>query len=183
MLKKYIGLFDLSGKNTVVPGGAIGIGRAGVLALAQAGASIAVLDKNRDMGRKTVSSIRVSRGHAEFLQCDVSIEEKVDFAFGEAARLLGQIDIAVNAAGTGKIGDDHLHTKANWDRVIETNLTGIWLCNRAAIREMIKHPKEGGKIINIASVAARTVSGNGNYSASKAGVVHLTHSLAAQCGR
>lgn len=176
-------MFSLRGKAAFVTGGAVGIGRAYAHALALAGADVAIVDINFETARRTADFIRGLGVRSLAIQCDVSSETSVERMVAEVVTAFGRIDIAVNNAGIAKIRPDIDQTKRNWDAVIGVNLTGVWLCARAAARQMIKQQPMGGKIINTASMAGKIVAdADGAYNAAKAGVVHLTHTLAAQWG-
>jgi NAD(P)-dependent dehydrogenase (short-subunit alcohol dehydrogenase family) len=176
-------LFDLSGKKALITGGAMGIGRGCAFALAMAGADVAIIDRDEEIGRKTTGSIRDLGRSAIFVHCDVCDPESVQDMIGAVAKHFGRLDIAVNNAGVYRDGLDESQSKEEWDAVIAVNLTGTWLCARAAMRQMIQQTPTEGKIINIASIAASIACSNGSYDASKAGVTHLTSTLAAQWGR
>ena len=176
-------LFDLNRKKALVTGGAMGIGRACAIALASAGADVAIVDLNKDEGNRTVADIKKMGRDAIFICCDVTNEEQVLAMVGRVVSVFGRLDIAVNNAGIYVHGDDEDQTKADWDKVINVNLTGTWLCANAQMKQMIKQTACQGKIINIASIGAHTACSNGAYDASKAGVVHLTQTLAARWGQ
>ena len=176
-------LFDLRGKKALVTGGAVGVGRACAIALATGGADVAIVDINRTVGEKTVASLEALGVQSFFIACDVSNQAQVQAMMAAVVERFGRLDIAINNAGIANGCEDEIQAKSEWDKIIDINLTGVWLCAQAAGQQMIKQRPSGGKIINTASMAATIAAGNGAYSASKAGVVHLTHSLAAKWGR
>jgi len=178
-------LLDLSGKHALVTGGSSGLGRAFAKALALNGANIAIIDINKETGQATAEMIKGYGVEACFIACDVTDEAQVKAAVATVAETFGRLDIAVNSAGVGTHGSEQLHlSKKDWDKVININLTGTWLCNQAQAQQMIKQSPAGGKIINIASLAASQVVSFGSaYDASKAGVVQLTRNLAVHWGR
>jgi sorbose reductase len=176
-------MFDLSGRKAVVTGAAMGIGRASALALARAGADVAIVDLNENGGRDTVAAIEEIGRNAVFIRADVTDPDSVQAMVATCVRKLGRLDIAVNNAGVFRPGRDEEHTKDDWDHVIRVNLTGVWLCARAEMQQMREQTPIEGKIINVASIAAFIGMSNGAYDASKAGVVHLTRTLAVQWGR
>ena len=178
-----LSLFDLSGRKALVTGAAAGIGRACALALAKAGADVAIIDLNEEDGQQAVATIRAAGRDAVFVRCDVAQAEQVERMMTAVVERFGRIDIAVNNAGIFKHGDDETQSPVTWDQVIGVNLTGTWLCARAEMRQMVKQLPVEGKIINIGSIAATIACSNGSYDASKAGVVHLTRTLAARWGR
>ena len=178
-----LSLFDLTGKNALVTGGAIGIGRSCATALAMAGANVAIVDLNEKAGLSTVESIKALGVDALFVRCDVSVKAQVQTMTATVAKQFGTIDIAVNSAGIGVDGEDINQPQEDWEKVIGVNLTGVWLCAQAQAQQMIKQSPCGGKIINVASIASKVLGKNGAYNASKAGVVHLTRTLASRWGR
>jgi len=169
---------SLAGKNALVTGGSRGIGKAIAVELAKNGVNVAItFVNNEDLAERTVDEIKKHGVRALAVRADVSMEEDVLNMAKTVKENLGSIDILVNNAG---ITRDNLLMRMDtedWDKVIDTNLKGTYLCTKSVIRDMIK--KKSGKIINIASVAG--VAGNfgqTNYSASKAGIIGFTKSLA-----
>ena len=179
-----LSLFDLTGKRALVTGGAMGIGRACATALAMGGADVAIIDLNREVGEKTVQTIKGTGRDAFFVQCDISSKEQVQAMTDAVVKRFGRLDIAINNAGFGIApgGSETLATET-WDKVIGVNLTGTFLCAQAQAQQMIKQTPVEGKIINTASMYATIAGGNCSYNAAKAGVVHLTKTLAAEWGR
>ena len=175
--------FTLAGKKALVTGAAMGIGRTAALALAKAGADVAIVDLNAEQGEKSAHAIRAMGRAARFIRCDVSQPGEVMAMIDDVVQGLGRLDIAVNNAGVYRPGDDEHQALEDWDRVISVNLTGTWLCAQAEMRQMIRQSPCEGKIINIASIGATIACSNGAYDASKAGVVHLSRTLAARWGR
>jgi NAD(P)-dependent dehydrogenase (short-subunit alcohol dehydrogenase family) len=178
-----LSLFDLSGRKALVTGGARGIGRACALALAQAGADVAITVRNEELGKKIVASLRALGSDAFFVRCDVSESKQIHAMIEVVVRRFGRLDIAVNNAGIYFHGLDETQSEQEWQQVIHVNLTGTWLCAQAEMRQMITQTPVEGKVINIASIAASVACSNGAYDASKAGIVHLTKTLAARWGR
>lgn len=176
-------LFDLTGKKALVVGGAYGVGRACALALAAAGADVAIAGRSEGLGPRTVNSIKEIGRAAMYVRCDVRRSEQIESMIETVAREFGRLDIAVNNAGIYRQGPDEAQSQEVWEEVISVNLTGTWLCARAEMQQMIRQVPTEGKIINIASIGASIASSNGSYDASKAGVVHLTRTLAARWGR
>lgn len=161
----------------------MGIGRSCALALAAAGADVAIVDVNEELGSQAVAAVRQLGRDATFVSCDISRSEQVSAMIGSVVRKFGRLDIAVNNAGIFRPGLDESYAKSDWDRVIEINLTGTWLCAQAEMRQMSRQSPVEGKIINIGSIAAHIVCSNGAYDASKAAAAHLTRTLAARWGR
>jgi NAD(P)-dependent dehydrogenase (short-subunit alcohol dehydrogenase family) len=179
-----LSLFDLTGKKALVTGGAVGIGRACATALAMAGADVAIADINEKTAGIAVEGLKALGSNAFFVPCNVADARQVDAMVGTVAKAYGRLDIAINNAGIFIPGADETQSKQDWDKVLGVNLTGVWLCAQAEARRMMVQSPMGGKIINTASMAATIISdANGAYAASKAGVVHLTRTLAGYWGR
>ena len=177
-----LGSFSISGKKALVTGAAMGIGKACALALATAGADVAVVDHNAEAGKKTAETLQGMGVEAFFVHCDIADETQVKAMVQTVVNRFGRLDIAVNSAGVGPRETGIEQSSQDWERVISINLTGTWFCAQAQARQMSDQTPKGGKIINIASAAARTASDNSSYCAAKAAVVHLTRSLAMQLG-
>ena len=178
-----LSLFDLTGKKALVTGGAVGIGRGCAVALARAGADVAIVDLNEKAGAKTAEEIRSMGRDALFVPCDVTRRDLVQAMVRRVVERFGRLDVAVNNAGLGILGADEQLAQEAWDKVIAVNLTGVFLCAQAEAQRMIGQSPSGGKIINIASMSATIANCNASYDASKAGVVHMTKTLAAEWGR
>ena len=176
-------MFGLSGKKAFVTGGSVGIGKACATALAMAGADVAIVDIDAATGEKTAQEIRDMGVDSLCVECDVTSREQVQAMVAQVVEKFGRLDIAVNNAGIAILGGDEDLEQAAWDKVIAVNLTGAWLCAQAAAQQMIQQGAEGGKIINTASMSARIANCNASYDASKAGIVHMTRTLAAEWGR
>jgi 3-oxoacyl-[acyl-carrier protein] reductase len=168
---------SLSGRVALVTGGGRGIGKSIVMALAQAGADIVIIDVLADEANKTAGEVRELGRRAEAYVLDITNSEAVTALMKQVVEKFGALDILVNNAGITK---DNLALRMSddeWDKVITVNLKGSFLCARAALRYILK--SKNGRIINIASVVGlRGNAGQCNYSASKAGLVGLTKSLA-----
>jgi len=178
-----LSLFDLTGKKALVTGGAVGIGRGCAVALARAGADVAILDLNEAVGLQTAEELRKLGSDAVFLRCDVTRRDEVQAVVGQVGKRFGRLDIAVNNAGIGILGADEELAQEAWDKVIAVNLTGVFLCAQAEAQQMIRQTPTEGKIINLASMSATICNCNASYNASKAGVVQMTRMLAAEWGR
>ena len=168
----------LQDKVALVTGASRGIGRAIALALAGEGAKVAVNYASSPAAAEEVAAaIRAAGGEAEIFQADVAQEEQVDGLFKAVTERFGRIDVLVNNAG---ITRDTLLLRMktdDWNAVINLNLTGVFLCSRAAAKIMLK--QKSGRIINIASVVGEMGNlGQANYSAAKAGVIGLTKTTA-----
>lgn len=169
---------ELRGKIAVVTGGSRGIGRAIALALGAAGARVAVTcSQQRQAAEEVVAALNDVGTDGRVYQFDVADFEAVSQAFEQILGDFGGLDILVSNAGVTR---DQLLVRmkpAEWDVVLQTNLTGTFNCNRAAARTMLR--QRSGRIINITSVAGLTGNpGQTNYAASKAGVVGFTKALA-----
>jgi sorbose reductase len=178
-----LSLFDLTGKKALVTGAAVGIGRACAVALAHAGADVAIVDLNAEAGTKTAEEIRSMGRRAIFVRCDVTRRDQVQAMVRRVAEEFGRLDVAINNAGIAILGADEEIAEDAWDKVIAVNLTGVFLSAQAEAQQMIRQTPTEGKIINIASMSATIANCNASYDASKAGVVHMTRTLAAEWGR
>jgi len=177
-------LLDLKAKSAVVTGGAEGIGAAIAHRLAEAGAAVLIADINAAAAEKTAAAIRTAGYRASSCACDVSREEDVKNMVAAAVEQTRSIDIVVNNAGIYPRKPLLEMTGEDFERVVDINLLGTFLCSRYAAARMIEG-RRGGCIINIASIEAVHPSSTGMaaYDASKAGVVMLTKSLARELGR
>ena len=168
----------LEGQVAIVTGASRGIGRAIAFALASEGANVVVnYASSAGAAEEVVAEIKASGGEAIAIHADVSQEAQVDGLFKSAIDAWGRVDILVNNAG---ITRDTLLLRmklADWQSVIDLNLTGVFLATRAVSKIMLK--QKSGRIINIASVAGQMGNpGQGNYSAAKAGVIGFTKTVA-----
>lgn len=173
-------LFGLKGKVAIVTGGGRGIGQVVAGGLAKAGAEVVVL--GRSGADETINSITKDGGKAYFIACDVTKEEQVDAALAEIMRRSGSIDIVFNNAGICMHQSTFEATIEEFRQVVDCNLTGEFIVCRAAGKIMIdNHIK--GSIINMASMSGSIVNipqWQCSYNASKAAVIHMTRSLAAE---
>jgi NAD(P)-dependent dehydrogenase (short-subunit alcohol dehydrogenase family) len=170
--------FDFSGKVAVVTGAASGIGREIALAYAANGAKVVVSDIDEDRGKEVVLQIVESKGKASFFPCDVSKPGQVEALVVKAATEHGAIHMTCNDAGIeGESGSIVEGTVENFQRVIDINLKGVWLCLKYQIPELIK--AGGGSIVNVSSIAGLIgFPGLPAYVASKHGVIGLTKTAA-----
>src|ERR1700678_4287766 len=172
---------SLSGRVAFVTGASQGIGRACALKLAKAGATVAVAARNKEKLNELVNEIASSSGKAAVFALDVADEEQVKSAIKAAIAQFGKIDILVSNAG---ITRDQLvlrMKRADWDAVLQTNLTSAYLCIQQVTSSMLK--QRWGRIINIASVFGQMgQAGQANYAASKAGLIGLTMAVARELG-
>lgn len=167
----------LKGKNAFITGSAQGIGKAIATAMAQEGANIAVADMNIEKAESTAQEIRELGVKGVAIEIDVSQQEAVKSAFENIKQEFQRLDILVNNAGITRDALLLRMKDEDWDTTIDINLKGTFLCSKEAIRIMAK--QQYGKIINVSSVVAFTGNpGQANYSASKAGIVGLTKTIA-----
>jgi 3-oxoacyl-[acyl-carrier protein] reductase len=167
----------LDDKVAIVTGAARGLGRAISESLARAGAKIACVDVNVDTLKETVGAICAAGGTAEAWGCDVTDSKRVGEVVDEVVAKWGGLHILVNNAGVTRDALIMRMKDEQWDLVLGINLRGTFLFTRAAARPMLKG--RSGRIINIASVSGLMGNpGQANYSASKAGVIGLTRTVA-----
>ena len=171
-------LFDLSGKGAIVTGGGMGIGRAIVTRLAEAGAAVMIVDIDLDAATKVVQRVKEKGGKAEAIRADIRSLADAKKVAEATVQAFGSLDILVNNAGIYPISAALDTTEELWDRVLDINLKGTFFFSQAAAREMVK-AKHGGRIINMASIDAVHPMGEvAHYNASKGGVFSLTKALA-----
>jgi 3-oxoacyl-[acyl-carrier protein] reductase len=168
---------DLAGQVAFVTGGATGIGLAVARRLAAGGATVALFNRNAERAEAAVASIRAAGGAAHAFPADIASSESVDAAFAAATAQLQRVDVLVNNAGLTRDGLFVRMSDEQWNDVLNTNLAGAFRCSRAVARGMMK--ARYGRIVNISSVVGLMGNaGQVNYSASKAGLLGLTKSLA-----
>jgi 3-oxoacyl-[acyl-carrier protein] reductase len=166
----------------LVTGASRGIGHASCLALARAGLAVAVGYRSDPEGAEEVVAKATAEGVRSLaVSIDVRDETSVDNGFKHIEQNLGPVRVLVNNAGFTRDGLAVKYSTENWDATLDTNLRGAFLCSRRAIAAMLK--ARWGRIINVASAAAlRGNAGQAAYSASKAGLVGMTKSLARELG-
>jgi 3-oxoacyl-[acyl-carrier protein] reductase len=171
----------LSGRVVLVTGASQGIGRACALKLAQSGATVAVAARNQEKLKELVDQIEAAGGKAGVFPIDVGDEEQVKSTFRAVISQFGKIDILVNNAGITRDQLVMRMKRADWDSVLNTNLTSAYLCTQQAIGSMLK--QRWGRIINITSIFGQMgQAGQANYAASKAGLIGLTMAIAREVG-
>jgi NAD(P)-dependent dehydrogenase (short-subunit alcohol dehydrogenase family) len=171
-------LFDLSGKVAIVTGASRGMGESIAIELARQGANVVVSDILP--GESTVKKIKSLKRDAIYVKADVSNEKEVISLVNQTIKRFGRIDILVNNAGIYKTSPTINVSEEEWEKTINVDLKGVFLCSR----EALKHMKRGGSIINISSIAG--ISGfpqSAAYCAAKGGVRTLTKSLASEFGK
>jgi len=168
---------QFTGKVALVTGGGSGIGRATCELFAQRGGAVAVADINEAAARAVAEALTKTGARALACACDVSRAEQVEAAFDAARRALGPVGVAVNCAGILRSHSLEDTSEAEWNEVLQVNLTGAFLVTRAAMRAM--RAQGGGAIVHIASrMAIRVKEECGAYAASKAGILSLTRMAA-----
>ena len=168
----------LAGKIAVVTGGSSGIGRATAQIFAREGAKVVVADVGVEGGAETVRLINDSGGEATFVQTDVAQPADVEAMVKKTVETYGRLDCAFNNAGIeGVVQPTVGYDEADWDRVISINLTGVWLCMKYELQQMLT--QGGGAIVNTASIAGLVgLPGFSAYVAAKHGVNGLTKTAA-----
>jgi len=167
----------LEGRVALVTGASQGIGHACALALAREGASVAATARNQQKLEELVAAITTAGGRAAAFVMDVADEEQVKSGIKSALAHFGKIDVLVNNAGITRDQLVMRMKRADWDAVLNTNLTSAYLCIQQVIPSMLK--QRWGRIINITSVFGQMgQAGQANYNASKAGLIGLTMAIA-----
>jgi NAD(P)-dependent dehydrogenase (short-subunit alcohol dehydrogenase family) len=177
-------VFDFKDKVAVVTGSSRGIGRGIALALARCGCAVTInYHKNRDKAEEVVNTIRQMGGKAIAVKCDVSKRGEVEDMFAATVDAFNKVDILVNNAGVGVVASLLETTDEIWDKHMEVNLKGVFLCTQIAARHMVD--KAYGKIVNISSNSGFGIAmpGDTSYAVSKAGVICLTKSSAYELGK
>ena len=174
---------EQQGKVALVTGAGQGIGRACAVGLAREGADVAINDLREERARTVAEEVRALGRRAVVVTANVADESQAHAMVARAVAELGGLDLLVNNAGFGRplLVEDMSH--AEWDKIVDVNLGGTFNCSRAAIRPM--RERGGGRIVNIASLAAKRMSyfGGADYTASKAGVLGFTRHLAFELAR
>ena len=172
---------SLSGRVALITGASQGIGRTCALRLAKEGAAVAVAARNQEKLTELVNEIAAAGGKASAFPLDVADEEQVKATVKAAVAQFGKIDILVNNAGITRDQLIMRMKRADWDAVLQTNLTSAYLLTQQVITSMLK--QRWGRIINITSVFGQMgQAGQANYSASKAGLIGLTMAIAREVG-
>jgi NAD(P)-dependent dehydrogenase (short-subunit alcohol dehydrogenase family) len=180
-------LFDLSGTNAIVTGGGSGIGRQMATGLAEAGANLVLCARKPERCEEAAAELRSTLGaRALGMRCDVRDPAEIQTVVDRTKAELGSVDVLVNNAGTSWGAPAEDHPLEGWQKVIDVNLTGVFLFAQSAGRVMID--QGGGKIVNVASVAAfggapPELMNAVAYNASKGGVVSFTRDLATKWAR
>ncbi|WP_041342768.1 3-oxoacyl-[acyl-carrier-protein] reductase [Dehalococcoides mccartyi] len=169
-------MLSLDGKTALITGSGRGIGKAIALRFAEAGAKV-VVNSLSPAGEEVAAHICSNGGQAVFVQADVSQSNGVDALFKAAQEAFGGVDILVNNAGITRDQLTMRLSEEDWDSVIQTNLKSVFLCSKAALRQMLKN--RWGRIINLSSIVGlKGNPGQANYAAAKAGILGFSCSLA-----
>lgn len=169
---------ELNGQTALVTGASRGLGRAIALALARAGADVAInYMRQRTAAEEVAAAIRNLGRKAVVVQADVGDEASVEAMFSRIMEEFGRLDILVNNAGITRDGLLLRMKTEDWDAVLRTNLTSVFYCTRAAAKIMVK--QRAGRIVNISSIVGLKGNiGQANYAAAKAGIIGFTKSVA-----
>ena len=172
------GTFDLNGRVAIVTGGNGGIGLGMAKGLASAGATVVIAGRNEAKAQAALAELRAPGATAEFVALDVLNENSCRQAVKQVAERTGRLDILVNNAGTTVRKQPQDLTAQDWHQVMDTNLTGAFICSQAAYPHMLR--AGGGKIINVGSMMSIFASSYAApYAASKGGIVQMGRALAA----
>src|SRR6201993_4534786 len=175
--------FALGGKHILITGGSSGLGRFFAETLAARGASVTVAARRAEALAKTVDQISSGKGLAHSVVMDVTSPQSIESAFEAAERQFGPVEVVVNNAGVTSTRVAFEQDEASWDKVLDTNLKGVWLVGQCAGRRMVAHGVRRS-IVNIASILGLRVAGSvAPYAISKAGVVQMTKALALEWAR
>ncbi len=173
---------SVSKKFAAVTGAGSGIGRAAAIALAQAGFTVALLGRTKASLRETQDAIRTAGGDAHAFPADVTDEASVDHAFAQIAQQFGRLDVAVNNAGVISIRKVAELSLADWDRVMNVNARGVFLCCQAELPLM--QAQRWGRIVNLSSIAGKVgLPDLAHYCASKFAVIGFSNALAKEVAR
>lgn len=167
----------LDGKTAIVTGGGTGIGKGIARALALEGAAVVIASRNSAVLEATAEEVREEGGQVVAVGADVTDEAQVETLFSEADRRFGRLDLLVNNSGAFEFAPIDELTLDQWRTLVDVNMTGVFLCTRAALRRMKQ--QGGGRIINIGSISAtKPREGQAAYGATKAAVISLTRATA-----
>ena len=180
MIQDYRNLFSLEGKHALVTGGAQGLGLSIAEAFCAAGAVVTIADINEESVNAAAKELCDQGGTVYAVTCDVSNEEQVAAMVRTAAEKMGGLDVMVANAGVSTRAPAEEMTLEQWNRVIDIDLKGVFLCDREAGRYMLANG--GGSIINMSSIIGivGNITGNSNYAAAKGGVSSLTKVMAVE---
>lgn len=173
-----IKLFDLTGRVALVTGGSKGLGQAMAAGLASAGAEVVLVSRTAAEAEAAAATIARDHGRRAIGRgCDVTVPDQVEALFADVERELGHVDILINSAGINIRAPIAELTPAQFEQVMSVNVTGTWLCCRAALPRM--RARRHGRIVNLASALGLVgLAGRTPYTASKSAVIGLTRTLA-----
>jgi 3-oxoacyl-(acyl-carrier-protein) reductase len=171
----------LKNKVALITGGGSGIGEATVLRFSKEGAKVVINDVNDENAKSVAKNVKANGGEVLVCIADVCNKNDIDNMIKKTIEEFGRLDILVNNAGINRDSFVKKMSEEQWDKVININLKGTFLCAQAVLGPMIE--QKYGRIINTASIGALGNLGQANYSASKAGVIGLTKTLALECAR
>ncbi len=177
-------LFSLDGRVAVVTGASSGIGVSLAEGLAAAGARVVLAARRVERLESLAKRLQDDGAECVAVPCDVSSPDEIDALVAETVSCFGQVDVLVNNAGITEVGPAETETLECWDRIVDVNLRGLFVCCQRFGRVMLE--RQSGSIVNVASVLGLVGSGQvpqASYAASKGGVINLTRELAAQWGR
>jgi len=173
---------DLTNKIAIITGARRGMGKTHAITLAKAGVKVVVADISEEDCQKVVDEIKEQGGQALSIKCDVTKKEEVEEMVRKTVEEFGKVDILVNNAGICQFKPFLELTEEEWDRTLDINLKGYFLCAQTAAKEMVK--QKSGVIVNVASVAMGQVGVGmatiAHYCASKGGIVAMTEALAVE---
>ena len=171
----------LKDKVALITGGGSGIGEATVFRFSEEDAKVIINDISADNAKKVAKKVKANGSEVLVCIADVCKKSEVEYMIKQTLERFGRLDILVNNAGINRDSFAKKMSEEQWDKVIDVNLKGTFLCAQAALGPMIE--QKSGKIINTASIGALGNIGQANYSAAKAGVIGLTKTLALECAR
>lgn len=176
---------DLKGKVAIITGAKQGMGKADAMLFAQNGAKVVVADISQEECQQVVDEIEKNGGEALAVKCDVTSEKEIEELVNKTVEKFGRVDILVNNAGICQFKPFLDLTEEEWQRTLDINLKGYFLCAKACAKEMVK--QKSGVIINIASIVmgqmGKGMAGLAHYSASKGGIAALTKTMAVELAR
>lgn len=175
-------LFSLAGKRVLVTGASSGLGRHFAKTLARAGAQVIVGARRVDRLEDLVADLNRNGSNAVAMALDVTSRASVIACLDDICRRFGGLDVVVNNAGVSDTKGVLEYTDEDWDAIVQTNLTGAWMVAQESARRMAE--RGGGSIVNVTSILATRLAGAvGPYCAAKAGLAHLTRSMALELAR
>jgi NAD(P)-dependent dehydrogenase (short-subunit alcohol dehydrogenase family) len=176
---------DLKGKVAIITGAKQGMGKADAMLFAQNGAKVVVADISQEECQRVVDEIEKNGGEALAVKCDVTSEKEIEELVNKTVEKFGRVDILVNNAGICQFKPFLDLTEEEWQRTLDINLKGYFLCAKACAKEMVK--QKSGVIVNIASIVmgqmGKGMAGLAHYSASKGGIAALTKTMAVELAR